>query len=263
MKRYAQIISIFPIIMVLILSACAKPAPQPASTAEPASPTSQANTPPAQTAEATDEVTASYPNCELPLPGPKDWPVFICDTFNGTHQTFPNEAQDNAYARYNARVTDGQFYEVDYAAKGFAQFQQIALTWFDIANAQDFALSITGKMDSTYKDASWGIGFRGREDKESFFLISIMNDGTYAFEIFENGGWISLISKRGFNGIVNGSENTLTVTAEGKNFKFMINGQPIEGFDGGLLEGMQVFLVVSAKEGASVVYSFDNLVMQI
>ena len=33
--------------------------------------------------------------------------------------------------------------------------------------------------------------------------------------------------------------------------------------DGGLLEGMEVFLAVSAKEGASAVFSFDNLVMQI
>jgi hypothetical protein len=53
------------------------------------------------------------------------------------------------------------------------------------------------------------------------------------------------------------------VIAEGGNFKFLINGQPVEGFNGGLLTGMQVFLVVSAREGATVVYSFDDLVMQI
>jgi hypothetical protein len=72
-----------------------------------------------------------------------------------------------------------------------------------------------------------------------------------------------LISKRGFNGIQLGEDNTLTVIAEGRNFRFLINGQPLEGFDGGLLDGMEVFLVVSAKEGASAVFSFDNLVMQI
>ncbi len=242
------------------LSACSKPGQQAIATAEPSS---SANTPQTQAGEPTAETSASFPECELALPGPEDWPVYICDTFNGKRNTFPTESQDNPYARYNAQITDGQLYEVDYTAKGFAQFQRTTLTWFDIATAQDFALSITGTMDSTFKDVSWGIAFRGSEDKESYFLFSIMNDGTYAFEIFENGGWISLISKRGFNGILIGEENTLTVTAEGKSFKFLINGQPVEGFDGGLLEGMQVFLVVSAKEGASAVFSFDNLVMQI
>ena len=242
------------------LSACGNNSQQPIATVEPSI---SANTPQALENTPTAETSASLPECELPLPGPEDWPVYICDTFNGTHKTFPAENQDNAYARYSAQVTDGQFYEVDYTAKGFAKFQRTTLTWFDIATAQDFALSITGKMDSTFKDVSWGIAFRGSEDKESFFLFSIMNDGTYAFEIFENGGWISLISKRAFNGILLGENNKLTVTAEGRRFKFLINDQPVEGFEGGLLEGMQVFLVVSAKEGASAVFSFDNLVMQI
>ena len=75
-------------------------------------------------------------------------------------------------------------------------------------------------MDSSFKDVSWGIAFRGSEDKDSFFLFSIMNDGTYAFEIFENGGWISLISKRGFNGILNGDENTLTGDRRGQALRF-------------------------------------------
>jgi hypothetical protein len=118
-------------------------------------------------------------------------------------------------------------------------------------------------MVSTFQDVSWGIAFRGSEEKESFFLFSIMSDGTYAFEIFENGDWISLISKRTYNGILFNEYNTLTVIAEGGIFKFLVNGQPVESFDGGLLEGMEVFLVVSAKEGASAVFSFDNLVMQI
>ena len=260
MKKHLNILLAASIAAAFLLNACAGPDAQPAAATE--MPT-EAGTLQPRANEPTAELPASLPECGLPLPGPEDWPVFICDTFNGERDTFPAENQDNPYARYSAQVTDGQLYEVDYTAKGFAQFQRSALTWFDIANAQDFALSLSGTMDSSFKDVSWGIAFRGSEDKDSFFLFSIMNDGTYAFEIFENGGWISLISKRGFNGILNGDENTLTVTAEGRRFDFLINGQSVGGFDGGLLDGMQVFLVVSAKEGASAVFSFDNLVMQI
>jgi hypothetical protein len=254
---------IIPAILALAfaLSACGSPAqsqPQVQPTAaEPAPAVTD------QEPEPGVEPETALPTCALPLPGPEDWPVFICDTFEGARSTFPTENQDNAYARYDAKVSDGQFYQVDYAAKGFAQYQRSTLTWFDIATAQDFALSISGTMDSKFKDVSWGLAFRGSEDRESYFLFSIMNDGTYAFEIYENKGWISLISKRPYNGIKLGEENTLTVIAEGKSFKFLINGQPVNEFDGGLLEGMQVFLLVSAKEGSSVVFSFDDLVMQI
>jgi len=263
MKKHLLKIVYIAIALALGLNACSPAGQQMTATSEATSP---ANTPqvivPTAGTSAT-EPPAGIPECDLSLPGPVDWPVFICDHFDGKHQTFPIESQDNPYARYTAQITDGQIYEVDYTAKGFAQFQRSTLTWFDIASAQDFALSISGTMDSTFKDVSWGIAFRGSEDKESYFLFSIMNDGTYAFEIHEKKGWISLISKRGFNGIKAGEKNTLTVIAEGKNFKFMINGEPVEGFDGGLLEGMQVFLVVSVKEGASATYFFDDLVMQI
>jgi hypothetical protein len=259
MKKHLQKLIYLAIVLAFGLNACS-PAAQLEVTATP-QPTKPAVTP--TLAVTPTETPASMPACSLPLPGPKEWPLFICDTFDGARQTFPNESEDNPYARYNARITDGQVYQVDYAAKGFAQFQHSSLTWFDIAKAQDFALSISGMMDSAFKDVSWGIAFRGSDDKKSFFLLSIFNDGTYAFEIQENGKWISLISKRVFSGILAGQKNTLTVIAEGGNFKFLINGQPVEGFNGGLLTGMQVFLVISAREGAAAVYSFDDLVMQI
>ena len=260
MKKHIRMFMAAAIAAAFILSACSSPSPQ--ATPTPEAPAT-ASAPQVQKVEPTAELPSGIPDCDLALPGPEDWPVYICDTFNGTHETFPAENQDNAYARYSARVTDGQFYEVDYTTKGFAQFQRSSLTWFDFAKAQDFALSIDGKMDSAFKDVSWGIGFRGSEEKESFFLISIYNDGTYAFDIFENDAWIALISRRIFNGIQPGEGNTLTVSVEGRSFKFLINNQPVEGFDGGLLDGMEVFLAVSAKEGASAVFSFDNLVLQI
>jgi hypothetical protein len=258
MKITRHILLLLALGAVSILPACGQAAPVQGTPA--ASPEA---TEPAEPAAAATEAPAALPDCPLALPGPGDWPVFICDQFEGGTGHFPNEEQDNPYARYNARVSDGEAFTIDYTAKAFAQFQRKALTWFDIGQAQDFALSLTGSMDSGFQDVGWGIGFRGSQDRESFFLLSIMNDGTYAFEIYENNGWISLVSRRVFSGILPGGENTLKVVAEGRNFKFQINGQPVEGFNGGLLEGMDVFLVVMAKEGASATFTFDDLVMQI
>jgi hypothetical protein len=97
---------------------------------------------------------------------------------------------------------------------------------------------------------------------DSFFLFSIYNDGTYAFEIYENGNWIPLISQRVFDGILRDEPNKLTILAEGGDFTFYINDALVNSFSGGLLENSGIQMLVSAKEGASAVYSFDDIVMQ-
>jgi len=199
--------------------------------------------------------------CDLPLPSPQDWPLLICDTFNSDKSVFPDESQDNPYAIYTAATLEGK-YEVDYSAKNFAAYSRTVFTWFDIAAAEDFAVSITGQIDTSFQDVSWGIGFRGNENKESFFLFSIFNDGTYAFEIYENDGWVPLISRRPSSSILLDQPNTVTVIAEGMNFRFLINGDSVNFFNGGLLEGTEIFLLVSAREGAKASFTFDDVVVQ-
>ena len=216
----------------------------------------------AETVEGEDSAApteTSGPSCSLALPSDKDWPVTLCEPFDDNSNNWQIESQDNPYARYSIDVANGK-YELDYTAKGFAKFQQSALTWFDITSAEDFALSVTTLMNSDYQNCSWGVAFHGDED--SFFLFSIYNDATYAFEIYENEGWIPLISQRGYDGILTNAENKLTILAEGGNFTFYINDELVNTFSGGLLTGTDVQLVVSAKEGASAAYYFDDLVVQ-
>jgi hypothetical protein len=215
-----------------------------------------------ETVSATPNPSVTPPSCDLPLPGPEDWMVLVCDPFNTPDSVFPDESQDNPYAQYDGKTNDGQ-YQLNYTAKNFAAFTRTAITWFDLANAQDFAVSMTGEMGTQFREISWGIGFRGSAEKESFFLFSIYNDGTYAFEIHENNTWIPLISRRPTSSILPDQPNKITVIAEGQNFRFLINDQAVNFFNGGLLEGMQIFLLVSAREGASVDFTFDNVVVQI
>ena len=197
--------------------------------------------------------------CGLPLPGPDDWEVVLCEQFDDNRNEWQVESQDNPYARYTSAITDGKFV-IDYTAKGFAGYQRTALTWFTIGEEKDFALSIKGLMDSSFQDASWGIAFRG--DGDSFFLFSISNDGTYKFEIFEKGGWFPLITPKNTNSIQMGKENTLRIEAGGQDFYFSINDMMINQFNGALLEGKEILLIVSAKEGVSAVFTFDDVVLQ-
>ena len=213
-----------------------------------------------ETPEETSDIEGAP--CGLPLPGPDDWAVILCERFDDNRNEWEVESQDNPYARYTSAITDGKFV-VDYTAKGFAGYQRTALTWFTIGEGTNFALSINGLIDTPHlSGASWGIAFRGDED--SFFLFSILNDGTYRFEITENGGrdWDTLITTRVYSGIRLGEENTLQIEAAGRDFYFSINDTLVNQFSGALLDGEEILLVVSAKEGVSAVFSFDDVVLQ-
>lgn len=209
----------------------------------------------------TPEETADIESvqCDLPLPGPDDWTVIMCEQFDDNRNEWEIESQDNPYASYISAITDGKFV-IDYTAKGFAGYQRTALTWFTIGKVEDFALSIKGLMDSPYQEASWGVAFRGDED--SFYLFSISNNGTYKFEIFEDGGWTLLITPKEYNGIRLGEENTLRIEAGGQDFYFSINDTMVNQFNGALLDGEEILLVVSAKEGVSAEFLFDDVVLQ-
>ena len=199
--------------------------------------------------------------CELDLPGDPDWPVLLCETFEDNRNEWQVESQDNPYARYTAEISDGQF-QVDYTGKIFADVSRSALTWFDAGEAGDFALSVSGLIDTRLISTSWGVAFRANEEMDSFFLFSIYNDGTYALDIFENNGWIPLIGRRPHNSIQLGQANEVAILAEGGDFSFRINGQEVNRFEGGLLEGGIIRLVVTAGEGASALFAFDDVVLQ-
>ncbi len=266
-KQYLTIVVLF----ALLLSACGSAAaatPTGSAGAETQEvPAQTATTELAATTTGTTTESSETPSapagleCSLALPSDKDWPVTLCETFADNQNNWLVESQDNSYAQYSIDVVDGA-YTLDYTAKAFAQFKQTALSWFPLGQAQDFALSVSTLMDSTFQNNSWGMAFRADENMDSFFLFSIYNDGTYAFEIYENGNWIPLISQRVFGGIQPGEPNKLTVVAEGGDFTFYINDALVNSFSGGLLEGSHIQFLISAKEGASATYTFDDIVMQ-
>lgn len=208
-----------------------------------------------------DGTQAPDPDCPAGLPGGAGWPLLLCEQFEDNRNEWQVESQDNPYARYTSEISEGQF-QIDYAAKIFASFSRSALTWFDMGQAGDFALSASGLIDSRLATNSWGVAFRAAEEIESFFLFSIYNDGTYAFDIYENNGWIPLISRRPHNSIQLGQSNKLTILAEGQDFTFSINDQPVNTFEGGLLEGSGIQLMVSAGEGVNTRFVFDDIVLQ-
>ena len=158
----------------------------------------------------------------------------------------------------SSTVKDGKFV-VDYRAKSFAGFTRNALTWFDVAEERNFVLSVTAQIESTFSENSWGIAFRG--DENSFLLFSLQNDDSYALEVFENNRWLPLITRRQTNLIQVGQPNTIRIEASGGDFFFSINGEMVNQYSGATLAGDDILLVASAKEGASAVFTFDDVVL--
>ncbi len=197
--------------------------------------------------------------CDLPLPVSSDWPVVLCETFDNNRNNWIIESQDNPFSNYAIDIQDGK-YALSYTAKAFAGFQRAALTWFDVPPAKDFSISVSGRIDSFFQNTSWGVAFRAAEN--SFFLFSIDNNNTYAFEIYEGKKWIPLISRRPYTGIKPGEDNKLGVFAEGGDFTLFINDVEVNRFSGGQLEDDGILLVVSASEGSNAQFFFDDIVLQ-
>ncbi len=197
--------------------------------------------------------------CDLPLPAGGNWEVALCETFADNSYGWQAETQDNPYSAYTSAVTGGQFV-VDYRAKSFAGFTQSALTWFDVAEERNFVISVTGEIDSAFENTNWGIAFHA--DDDSFFLFSLRNDDTYIFEVFEENRWLPLITRKQTSVIRVGEPNTVRIEASGGDFFFSINGEMVNQFSGGQLTGDKIQLMVSAREGASAVFRFDDVVVQ-
>jgi len=223
---------------------------------------------PTRTAEPTSTITptiqAEQPQetCDLELPGPDNWQVQLCDSFNDNNNEWQLESQDNPYARYVTDIGDGKL-QIDYSAKAFESFTRSAITWFDIGQGGDFALTISGLIDSQLLNTGWGIAFRADDEMRSYYLFSIKNDDTFSLEYNNNNkNWIPFIPSTGHSSIRNADVNTVKITADGDIFTFWINGEQVATFEGVQLEGDLIRLMVSAAEGAGAVFSFDDVVLQ-
>ena len=104
------------------------------------------------------------------------------------------------------------------------------------------------------------MAFRG--NGEDFFLFTLTNTGEYLFEIFENNVWTPIITRRTASAIRMGEANTLRIEAVGQDFYFTVNDVLVNDFSGATLAGEDIQIVVSAKEGVSAVFTFDDVVVQ-
>jgi len=189
----------------------------------------------------------------------KDWPVRICDGFDDNSRGWKEETGSSDLAEYEIKIADSK-YVIDYTGKAHSGYTSGGFTWVPLANGQDFALSVTGTMDSVNKYIGWGIVFRGSEG--NFYLFRIVKDGRYALEITEGGTRRDLIEWTAHSAVMQDESNRLTVAAEGSTVELYANGTLLETLTDAELDGELIALAVMGQEGVRVVYEFDDLVIQ-
>lgn len=208
----------------------------------------------AQEMEAAEEVS-----CDFETVGGKDWPVRICDGFDNNTRGLVEKVGDDDMASYDIRVEDSK-YKIDYIGKAHSGYISGGFLWVPLANGQDFALSVTGEMDSNNKFIGWGIVFRGSEGK--LYLFRIAKDGRYDLEISEDGIRSQLIDWKAHSAVKQDAPNRLSVIAEGSTAELYINGELMETFSDMELQGKIIALAVFGQEGVQVDFAFDDLVIQ-
>ena len=241
------------VITVAILAGCAPQAQ--------ATPTPEPVLEQAATAAATPTAEPTVIPCSLPQPGPEEWPVVICQTFDAGSGILPEEEQNNEFAFYTADAVDGE-YNVDYIGRLFEGYTRSALTFFDLGNMDMFAISVDGTILSGSTETSWGVAFGSDENYAGFYLFTIFNDNSFILEQFLNGDYETLIPRTETPVIVYRETNNLVITSQSNSYIFTINGVEVGSYQGEPPAGDLVMLAVSAFEGSTATFLIDNLVVK-
>jgi len=197
--------------------------------------------------------------CAYASDAEKDWPVRICDGFDDNSRGWKEEIGSSDLADYDIKIADSK-YKIDYTGKAHSGYTSGGFTWVPLAMGQDFALSISGTMDSVNKYIGWGIVFRGSEG--TLYLFRITKDGRYALEIAEGGVRSELIEWTAHSAVMQEGSNRLTVAAEGSTVELYANGTLLETITDAELDGDLVALAVMGQEGVQVVFEFDDLIIK-
>ena len=121
--------------------------------------------------------------------------------------------------------------------------------------------SIDGKITSKNRGVGWGFTFRGQGNDLYFFIIG--KEGWYRLDMLKNGNWFYPIKTKTNSAIKWDDTNNLSIVIEGEKFEFYVNGTLIDSYESDQAFGDEISLVVTADEGASATFTFDNALVKI
>lgn len=199
------------------------------------------------------------PSCEVLSNLKSNWKTILCDTFDNSQSDWYVGKDTSDLAEIDVFINNGQ-YIIDITGKPNTGYKGGVIQWFGLANAQNFMASIDGKISSKNRGVAWGINFRGKDN--NFFSFVIGKEGWYRLDMLKNNDWFYPIKTKMNNAIKWDDSNNLSIVAEDEKFYFYVNDILIDSYESDNKFGTEISLVVSADEGASATFFFDNALIK-
>jgi hypothetical protein len=197
--------------------------------------------------------------CNVNLDIKKEWKTVFCDQFSDNRNKWWTGADMNTGA--TAELINGK-YILGYNSQnqtGYTTGFTTALNFFD---AQDFAVTLTGQINSKFKNCQWGIIVRG--DYQNGYGFTIDNQGNYYFtyEGSKTNRYIGNI-KTGSNSAIKWNRpNTISALVEGRNITYYVNDEPIIAYEADNAINKEISWKVWAAEGVTASFEFDDLLVR-
>jgi hypothetical protein len=197
--------------------------------------------------------------CEISSPIRESWYTLLCETFDFSTELWQGTSQGTT-----ARLDAGQ-YVIDNTI-GVSEGYTVGYTFpVDVASASDHMISVDGKIDSNYRDCTWGVFVRSEFGLVDYFFM-INNEGIYTLTGSTDNDaarYLGNIASGSHPAIVWDGSNNITAVAEGDQMEFYVNGELVTTHTS-INDSASVFgLIVWGGEGVSAINQFDNLLVRI
>ena len=182
-----------------------------------------------------------------------NWPVVLSDAFDDNANGWITGTQTSVYADASFIIADGVFHWTATSHQGF--------TWRNsptISSVTDFHLAVDSRQISGPAEAYIGLVMR-QNDNGDYYLFSVQNTGSYSFDVYDNGQWLSLIPWTPSPAVRVDDLNHVEALAEGESFSFYVNGEWAADYvDQTLSSGYCGLLVGMDAVGEPASWEFDN-----
>lgn len=206
---------------------------------------------------ATTPVPTAMP-CKLKSPVHDEWKTLVCESFDVPSSKWWTGM--DLTLGIEGKIEDGK-YKLEYNPKNSTGYKKGFAISVNFAQARDYAVSITGKINSKYKSTLWGMIVRGTNKDGYSFTIS--NFGTY-YLTYQGSSkvYIGNLKKGANNKIIWDEENTITIVVEGKNMTFYVNGEPLFTYEADNSSKMDISWQIWGGEGVQVSYELDDFLVK-
>jgi hypothetical protein len=192
------------------------------------------------------------------------WKVIFSEKFDNNNQKWDLNPYDGKYVSYQASVADGVFKET-MNGKAAGNFLGAGIHAMVLGKATDFYVGVTGKIDSKFKNSSWGIGFMADDERNAYVNFGVLKNSYSLYRHNKDALIIdNVLENKATDKIEVGAMNKLELKKDGNNLEYFINGKSIAKYNLSEIQytGKNVYLFLLVDEGANATFTIDNILLE-